>query len=61
MASNTVTVPRGPARIRLCHAAIISVDTLRRVYQGRASENMRERVRRAAIELGLAPPHEAAK
>ncbi len=61
-------VPRGPIRVRLAERAVTSVDSVVRIYRGIGSEHMRERVRRAAIELGVEPPpppppapHEAAQ
>ena len=52
----TTVVPRGLQRIALCHDVVISLDTLRRVYRGYGSPHMRERIRRAALRLGIDPP-----
>lgn len=57
--TTAVPVPRGPARIALCDRVVTSLDTLRRVYRGYGSANMRERVRRAAADLGLPLPPSA--
>jgi DNA-binding LacI/PurR family transcriptional regulator len=55
--ANTQQAPRGPERLLLCARALASQDTVRRAYAGEGiSANMLERVRRAAMELGLEPP-----
>ena len=49
-------IPSGPVRLALCERALISPDSLRRVFRGLGSPNMRARVFRACTELGISPP-----
>ena len=52
-----VQIPKGPSRARLCLFAVVSPESVRRAYYtGRVSAETHERIRRAALELGLPPP-----
>ena len=46
----------GVERIRIAARAVVSERTVIRTYQGNTSPHSHERIRRAALDLGLPPP-----
>ena len=50
--------PVGPDRVSLAHEAMVSTESITRVYRGFGSRHMRARVTRAARVLGLPLPLE---